>query len=48
VKEMLHMESWGKVLKIPRAAMSELVRAWAKENLKLVPPGDETVQGNES
>jgi len=36
-KEHILPDYWGRVVKIPRAAMSELVRAWAKENLKLAP-----------
>ena len=48
-KEKISEEYWGRVVKIPRAAMSELVRAWAKENMKLTPmEEDGPVQGNGS
>ena len=36
-KAKIQKQYWGKVLKIPRAAMNELFRNWAKENLKLAP-----------
>lgn len=40
-KEKIDPAYWGKVVKIPKAAMSELVKVWAKDNLKLVPPGED-------
>ena len=43
-KEKISEAYWGKVVKIPKAAMAELVRAWAKENLKLDPTGEGTAQ----
>ncbi len=37
---------WGKVLKIPKSCMAELIKVWAKDNLKLVPPGEDSQAGN--
>ena len=40
-KEKIDPAYWGKVVKIPKACLSELIKVWAKDNLKLVPPGEE-------
>lgn len=39
-KEKISDAYWGKVVRIPRTAMSELVKVWARDNLKLS-PGEE-------
>jgi len=45
-KEKISPDYWGKVVKIPRSCMAELVRAWAKENLKLAPMDEAQESGS--
>jgi Zn-finger nucleic acid-binding protein len=45
-KEKIDPAYWGKVIKIPKSAMAELIKVWAKDNLKLVPPGENSQSGN--